>query len=70
MSKILKLLKAKPITCDCCGCVYEFESGDTVSVIYGDYYCANGTPIVISKRLNCPNCQFSNEIEFEKENEQ
>lgn len=70
MSNILKLPNAKPITCACCGCVYEFESGDIVSVIYSDYCCADGTPTVISKRLDCPNCHFSNEIEFVKENEQ
>ena len=70
MSKILRLTNAKPITCDCCGCTYEFESGDTVEVIYGEYICADGTPIVISKRLDCPNCHFSNEIEFVKDNEQ
>ena len=66
MSKILKLSSAKPITCACCGCIYEFESGDTVEVIYGEYLSAGGTPIVISKRLHCPNCHFSNEIEFSK----
>ena len=47
MSKILKLLNAKPITCACCGCTYEFESGDTVEVIYAEYLCADGTPTVI-----------------------
>ena len=68
MSKIVKLPNAKPITCACCGCVYEFERGDTVEVVYGEYCYANGTPIVVSKRLSCPNCHFSNEIEFVKEN--
>ena len=68
MSKIIKLPNAKPITCACCGCVYEFESGDTVEVIYAEHFCADGTPTVISKRLNCPNCDFSNAIEFVKEN--
>ena len=69
MSKILKLPNAKPITCACCGCTYEFESGDTVQVIYKNYCHGDGTPIVISKRLDCPNCHFSNKIEFVKENE-
>lgn len=68
MSKIIKAPNAKPITCDCCGCTYEFESGDYVEVIYGNCCYDNGKIIVISKRLDCPNCHFSNEIEFEKEN--
>ena len=68
MSKIVKLPNAKPITCACCGCVYEFESGDTVDVIYSNYCYADGKPIVISKQLSCPNCHFSNEIKFGKDN--
>ena len=65
MSKILKLPNAKPITCDCCGCVYEFESGDNVEVNYSENCCYT---IIISRKLECPNCRFSNEIEFAKEN--
>ena len=51
MSKIVKLPNAKPITCACCGCTYEFESGDTVEVLYGNCYYADGTPIHTSRVL-------------------
>ncbi len=68
MSKIIKMPTAKPITCKCCGCVYEFESGDIVQVLYADCCYADGEMPVISRRLSCPNCNFNNEIEFEKEN--
>lgn len=69
MSKILKLPNAKPITCACCGCVYEFERGDNVDVSFANYMRADGKVIVVGRKLECPFCNFNNEIEFEKENE-
>lgn len=65
MSKIIKLPKAKPITCSCCGCVYEFESGDDLMVDYITDLL--GKIVIISKKLECPNCCFENDIEFERE---
>lgn len=70
MSKIIKFTNAKPITCACCGCIYEFEGGDIIEVCSANYMTADGKVIVIERKLDCPNCNFSNKIEFEKENEQ
>ena len=68
MSKIIKLPKSKPITCACCGCVYEFESGDNVTVDFSEYSTRMGTKsIILARRLECPNCHYENDIEFEKE---
>lgn len=71
MSKIVKLPKAKMITCACCGCVYEFESGDDVTVVLNEHTASLSTKfIILARRLQCPNCHYENDIEFEKENEQ
>ena len=66
MSKIIKLPKIKPITCVCCGCVYEFESGDklVVETAWRGY-----EKIVIRRKLCCPNCNNDNCIDFESEGE-
>lgn len=70
MSKIIKLPKSKPITCACCGCVYEFEIGDNVTVDCYEYSTSMATKfIILARRLECPNCHYENDIEFEKENE-
>ena len=62
MAKIIKEAKAKqPITCKCCGCIYEFEKGDQVEVTTTYVY---GEGIVSSKMLDCPTCGRSNTIEF------
>lgn len=68
MSKIIKLPKVKPITCVCCGCFYEFESGDKVDVVFAEYsntLCKK--TVIVSRELECPCCHFSNKIEFERE---
>ena len=66
MSKIIKLPKAKPITCACCGCVYEFEKGDNVIVMTNEYAVSfDPRFIIIGRKLSCPNCHYDNEIEFE-----
>lgn len=62
----MKLSNAKPITCACCGCVYEFESGDMV-ITEELTYLISGTQIV-SRKLKCPNCCYENDIAFENEN--
>lgn len=66
MSKIIQLPKSKPITCVCCGCVYEFESGDNllVETVWG-----GDKEIVIKRMLPCPNCLCDNKIVFESEGE-
>lgn len=70
MSKIIKLSKAKPIKCQCCGCVYEFESGDKVDVVFTEFSNAFCKKTVIgSRELECPCCHFANKIEFESSGE-
>lgn len=71
MSKIIKIPNIKPITCACCGCFYEFESGDTIRTIFNEYTTMSSTKyIILARRLECPNCHYENDIEIEKENEQ
>ena len=65
MAKIIESSKAKPIHCACCGSIYEFESGDKVDVCEATI----GFDItIVNKALSCPNCGYSNLIEFIKEN--
>ena len=66
MAKIIKESKSKPIKCECCGCVYEFESGDKIELtsIY-----VGGEGIVLSRLLDCPNCGQHNSVEFITEDE-
>lgn len=66
MSKILKLPNAKPITCACCGCIYEFESGDTVITVINDLAVSFSQKYkILARRLECPNCHYDNDLEFE-----
>ena len=69
MSKIITLPNAKPITCACCGCVYEFERGDNVTVVLNEYTASLSAKfIILARRLECPNCHYENDLEFAKEN--
>ena len=66
MPKIIQYGNAKPVYCVCCYSTYQWEYGDTIEIetIYG-----NGDMIITAKRLECPNCGYSNDIEFiKKEN--
>jgi hypothetical protein len=66
MSKIVKLITAKPITCACCGCEYEFESGDNVIVVINEYNISLSQKYkILARRLECPNCHYENDLEFE-----
>ena len=68
MSKIIKLPKAKPITCKCCGCVYEFEIGDEVETVVMSclkHFVDENDGVL--RTLVCPCCCCKNEIEFEDE---
>ena len=65
MSKIIKLSNAKPITCACCGCVYEFESGDIVTVETMNYTYSGKQ--IVARKLECPNCLYLNDIVFGSE---
>ena len=66
MAKIIERSKAKPIHCACCGSTYEFESGDKVDVFEATI---SFDTTIVNKYLSCPNCGYSNLIEFIKEND-
>lgn len=72
MAKILEQPKSKPITCEVCGCKYEFENGDTVhtTVVEQRNVGRNAQRIIIARRLDCPACGNSNDIEFIKDKEE
>lgn len=67
MAKIIKQAdKFKPITCQVCGCVYEFEKGDIIEVLNLERM-ANLTPMVVGLMLECPICGIANKLEKENE---
>lgn len=67
MAKIIKQAnKFKPITCQVCGCVYEFEKGDKVEALKLEYR-SDTTPRVLGLMLECPICGIANKLEKENE---
>lgn len=64
MAKVIKSAdEFKPVTCEFCGCVYEFEQGDLIDVetlyTYGK--------IINQRRLRCPYCLNWNKLESKNE---
>lgn len=64
MAKIINYGNAKPIYCVCCHSTYQWEYGDKIET--EEIYTIDGNKI-IARRLECPNCHYSNDIEFIKE---
>ena len=67
MAKVIKSAdKFKPIICQVCGCVYEFEKGDRIEALNLEYRC-DATPRVVGLMLECPICGIANKLEKENE---
>ena len=67
MAKVIKSAdKFKPITCQVCGCVYEFEKGDKVEVLNLEYLY-DATLRVGGLILECPICGIANKLERKSE---
>lgn len=67
MAKVIKGAdKFKPITCQGCGCVYEFEKGDKVEVLKLEYGF-DATLRVAELMLECPICGIAHKLEKENE---
>jgi rubredoxin len=67
MSRIIKIPNFMPITCNNCGCIYEFEAGDRIEAITIE---TSKTCFAITNRLECPVCCLPNDIFIIKEEEQ
>lgn len=70
MAKILEQPQIKPITCDVCGCKYEFEVGDKLQPIVAFEErdtTGNVHRQVLALTLLCPACGVRNNVEFKKD---
>ena len=61
--KIIHKPKFEPVTCECCGCLYEFERGDDITIVRTYYRDRAET----SAHISCPICGSSNQLRFKEE---